>query len=179
MAAALPDGRVPMEVLLDEQDAGFLAEWAAADSEALTSLQEVLEEVGERPLPEDQLTKACHAARAAIARHGLTGRLLSACGGAGVSALPSSDVELWLILAAGVVSPAGEAVRPGTDGPAQWPGPAGAPGRPEDELEDDEADEVARVIGALCALEHVDWLAAVSALARGGRPRPGLRDHPA
>ena len=172
MAAALPDGRVPMDALLDEQDAEFLAEWAAADSEALTSLQEVLEEVGERPLPEDQLTEACHAARAAIARHGLTGRLLSACGGAGVSALPSSDVELWLILAAGVVSPAGEAVRPGPDGPAEWPAPAGAPGRPEDELEDDEADEVARVIGALCALEHVDWLAAVSALVRGGPGTP-------
>jgi hypothetical protein len=70
MATPLPDGRVPMDALLDEQDAEFLAEWAAADSEALTSLQEVLDEIGERPLPEDQLAAACGAARAAIARPG-------------------------------------------------------------------------------------------------------------
>lgn len=172
MTAPLPDGRVPMDTLLDEQDAEFLAEWAAADSEALMSLQEVLEEAGERSLPEDQLAEACRAARAALARHGLTGRLLSACGGAGMSGLPGSDVELWLILAAGVVSPAGEAVRPAADGPADWTGPSGASGGPADELDDEEADEVARVIGALCALEHVDWLAAVSALVRGGPGTP-------
>ncbi len=172
MATPLPDGRVPMDALLDEQDAEFLAEWAAADSEALTSLQEVLDEIGERPLPEDQLAAACGAARAAIARHGLTGRLLSACGGAGMSALPSSDVELWLILAAGVVSPAGEAVRPIGDGPPELPGTTGALRRTADERDDDEADEVSRVIGALCALEHVDWLAAISALARGGPGTP-------
>jgi hypothetical protein len=172
MATPVPDGRVPMDALLDEQDAEFLAEWAAADSEALSSLQEVLNETGERPLPEDELAAACAAARAAIARHGLTGRLLSACGGAGMSALPSSDVELWLILAAGVVSPAGEAVRPMGDGPPELPGTAGPPGRTADEFDDDEADEVSRVIGALCALEHVDWLAAVCALARGGPGTP-------
>ncbi len=65
MATPLPDGRVPMDVLLDEQDAEFMAEWAAADAEALAELQAVLDEVDERPLPADQLTAACDAARTA------------------------------------------------------------------------------------------------------------------
>ncbi len=185
MATPLPDGRVPMDALLDEQDAEFLAEWAAADSGALTALQEVLDEVGERPLPTDQLATACGAVRAAIARHGLTGRLLTACGGADERTLPSSDVELWLILAAGVVSPAGEAVRPAAGGPPEpedeatgWAEPPGVADSlwlaeaPGPALDDDEVDEVSRVIGALCALEHIDWLAAVSALARGGPGTP-------
>ena len=183
MATPLPDGRVPMDVLLDEQDAGFLAEWAAADSGALTALQEVLDEVGERPLSADQLATACGAVRAAIARNGLTGRLLTACGGADERALPGSDTELWVILAAGVVSPAGGAVGPAAGRPPEPEGEAAgragvtptwlaeAPGPAPD---DDEADEVSRVIGALCALEHVDWLAAVSALARGGPGRAGV-----
>ena len=179
MAMPLPDGRVPMDVLLDEQDAEFLAEWAAADSGALTALQEVLDEVGERPLPADQLATACGAARAAITRRGLTGRLLTACGGADERALPSSDVELWLTLAAGVVSPAGEGVGPAAGRPPEPEGePAGRPVPPRwpeapgPTPDDDDADEVSRVIGALCALEHVDWLAAVSALARGGPGAP-------
>jgi hypothetical protein len=182
MAAPLPDGRVPMDALLDEQDAEFLAEWAAADSEALTTLQEVLDEVGDRPLPADELAAACGAARAAISRPGVTGHLLTTCGGAGERALPSSDAELWLILAAGVVSPAGEAVRPAAAGlpepadqaagPAEPPGPAGGLAPEVDELDDDTAGEVSRVMAALCALEHVDWLAAVSALVRGGPGTP-------
>ena len=144
MNTALPDGRVPMDVLLDEQDAEFLAEWAEADAEALSALQVVLDEVGDRPLPPGELATACTAARAAITGDELTGRLLAACGGAGDRALPGSDIELWLTLAAGVVSPAGDA--------------------------DDE--DVSGAISALCALEHADWLAAVAALARGGPGTP-------
>jgi len=59
-----------MDVLLDEQDAEFMAEWAAADAEALAELQAVVDEVGERPLPADQLTAACDAARTALATRG-------------------------------------------------------------------------------------------------------------
>jgi hypothetical protein len=168
MTSPLPDGRVPMDALLDEKDAEFLAEWAAADADALNALRGVLDEVGERPLPAGELADACQAARTAIARRGLTGRLLAACGGE--AGLPGSDTELWLTLAAGVVSPAGEAL----DRPA-----AGAEGaQPDEEAEDeaepddDELDEVSRAMGALCALEHVDWLAAISALARGGPGTP-------
>jgi hypothetical protein len=155
MTSPLPDGRVPMEALLDEKDAEFLAEWAAADADALNALRGVLEEVGERPPPPGELAGACQAARAAMARRGLTGRLLTACGGE--AALPDSDAELWLTLAAGVVSPAGEAL-----------GLAGAGA----EDAEDGLDEVSRSMAALCALEHVDWLAAISALARGGPGTP-------
>ena len=161
MATALPDGRVPMDVLLDEQDAEFMADWAAADTEALAELQAVLAEVGERPLPADQLTLACDAARTALAHPGLTGRLLAACGGAAEQALPGNDQDLWLTLAAGVVSPAGEAEAP-----------AGPYGLGPDGLADDETDEVSLALAALCALEHIDWLAAISTLTKGGPGTP-------
>lgn len=75
-----------------------------------------------------------------MARRGPAGRLLTACGG---DTLPSGDTDLWLTLAAGVVSPAGEALE--TEGTG-------------------ELDEVSRAVAALCALEHVDWLGAMSAL---------------
>ena len=42
MTTPLPDGRVPMTVLLDEQDEAFLADWAAADAEARSALAAVL-----------------------------------------------------------------------------------------------------------------------------------------
>jgi hypothetical protein len=161
MATPLPDGRVPMDVLLDEQDAEFMAEWAAADAEALAELQAVVDEVGERPLPADQLTAACDAARTALAHPGLTGRLLAACGGAAEQAWSGNDQDLWLTLAAGVVSPAGES--------AALSGPSGLG---PDGLPDDETDEVSLALGALCALEHIDWLAAISALTRGGPGTP-------
>jgi hypothetical protein len=189
MTSPLPDGRVPMEALLDEKDAEFLAEWAAADADALSALHAVLDDVGERPLPAGELAGACRAARTAIGQRGLTGRLLTACGGAGEEGLPGSDTELWLTLAAGVVAPAGEALdlpAAGRDAPGnaeqeelpgeedqagaeavQGQGPAG-----QDDLDDEGLDEVSRAMAALCALEHVDWLAAVSALARGGPGTP-------
>jgi hypothetical protein len=174
MATPLPDGRVPMDALLDEKDAEFLAEWAAADSDALTALQGVLDEVGERPLPVDQLTAACDTARDVIAQPGLTGRLLAACGGTDERSLPGSDVELWLTLAAGVVSPAGEAIGTAAAGGAPEPGhdATAEPGPAPHDSDDDETDTVSRAIGALCALEHIDWLAAVSALAKGGPGTP-------
>jgi hypothetical protein len=158
MTSPLADGRVPMDTLLDEKDAEFLAEWAAADADALNALRGVLDEVGERPLAAEELAEACQAARAAITRRDLTGRLLAACGGG--ERLPSSDTDLWLTLAAGVISPAGEAIEPAGE---QAPG-------------DDGLDEVSRAMAALCALEHVDWLAAVSALARGGPGTPASAD---
>ncbi|HEY0716516.1 MAG TPA: hypothetical protein VGD68_02775 [Streptosporangiaceae bacterium] len=140
MTTPLPDGRVPMDVLLSEADAGFLAEWAQADAEALSTLQEVLAEVGDRPLPPGELTAACAAARAAITGPERAGRLLAACGGAGDRALPGSDPELWLTLAAGVMAPAGET----------------------------SDQDLSGALSALSALEHADWLGALAALARGG-----------
>ena len=144
MTRPLGDGRVPMDVLLDEQQAGFLGEWAEPDAEALSALQVVLGEVGERPLPPGELTAACAAVRAAISAGQPAGRLLATCAGAAGRALPGPDPELWLTLAAGVVSPAGESGDP----------------------------EVSGAISALCSLQHADWLAVTAALAHGGPGTP-------
>ena len=46
MTSPLLDGRVPMDVLLEEKDEEFLAEWDAADAEALAALGELLDQVG-------------------------------------------------------------------------------------------------------------------------------------
>ena len=51
MTSALPDGRVPMDVLLDEKDEELFADWDAADAEALAAIRALLGRVGERPLP--------------------------------------------------------------------------------------------------------------------------------
>jgi hypothetical protein len=174
MTSPLADGRVPMEALLDEKDAEFLAEWAAADADALGALQDVLDQVGDRPLPDGELSEACRSARAAITGRGLTGRLLAACGGTDERGLPGDDAEFWLTLAAGVVSPAGEALGlPGEAGGRRGDAGQTAGSEPaEDEFDDEQLDEVSRAMAALCALEHVDWLAAVSALTRGGPGTP-------
>jgi len=60
-----------------------------------------------------------------------------------------------------VVSPAGEAAAP-----------AGPSGLGPDGLAADETNEVPLALGALCALEHIDWLAAISTLTRGGPGTP-------
>src|SRR4029077_10690947 len=55
MTSPLPDGRVPMDVLLDEKDEEYLAEWDAADAEALAATQALLGRVADRPLPQEEL----------------------------------------------------------------------------------------------------------------------------
>ena len=107
MTSALPDGRIPMDELLDEEDEEFLAEWDAADAEALAALQALLGRVGARPLPQPDLRRAGARLRAEIARAGWPGRLLIECGGMRAKDLPADDAELWLRLAAGVASPVG------------------------------------------------------------------------
>jgi hypothetical protein len=144
LTSPLGDGRVPMDVLRCEQDPGFLAEWDEPDTEALSALQVVLGEVGERPLPPGELTTACATVRAAISAGEPAGRLLITCAGAAGRALPSPDPEWWLALAAGVVSPAAESADPGAAG----------------------------AISALCSLQAADWLAVMAALARGGPGTP-------
>ena len=107
MTSALPDGRVPMDVLLDEKDEEFLAEWDAADAEALAAIQALLDRVGDRPLPHEDLRQASARLRGEIARPGWPGKLLIECSGMRAKDLPADDAELWLRLAAGVASPAG------------------------------------------------------------------------
>jgi len=87
-----------------------------------------------------------------IARPGWPGQLLIECGGMRAAGLPADDAELWLRLAAGVASPTG------TD---DWLRPGGA--EAEDEL-----NETDGAIAAICAIDHYDWLAVITALAVGG-----------
>jgi hypothetical protein len=150
MTSALPDGRVPMDALLDEKDEELFAEWDAADADALAAIRALLDRVGDRPLLREELRRAGARLRQDIARPGWPGRLLIECSGLRPQDLPADDAELWLSLAAGVASPHGP-------GPDDWAGPDQDGGEPgENEL------------AAICAIDHFDWLAAITALAEGG-----------
>ena len=152
MTSPLLDGRVPMDVLLEEKDEEFLAEWDAADAEALAALGELLDQVGGRPVPAGDLRAAAARLREQLARPGWPGQLLIECGGMRPAEVPADDAELWLRLAAGVASPEG------TD---DWAGP---------ELDEatGELSETDSAVAAICAIEHFDWLAVITALAVGG-----------
>jgi len=158
MTSALPDGRVPMDALLDEKDEEFLAEWDAADAEALAAVQALIGRVGDRPLPHEDLRHVSVRLRAEIARSGWPGELLIECSGMRAKDLPADDAELWLRLAVGVASP---------QGPEDWDRPG---------QDDDEPDETESELAAICAIDHFDWLAAITALTEGG---PGTSASPA
>ena len=150
MTSALPDGRVPMDVLLDEKDEELFAEWDAADADALAATRALLDRVGDRPLPREELRRASDRLRQDIARPGWPGRLLIECSGLRPEDLPADDTELWLRLAAGVASPRG---------PEDWDGP---------DQDDGGSGEAESELTAICAIDHFDWLAAITALAEGG-----------
>jgi hypothetical protein len=150
MTSPLPDGRVPMDVLLDEKDEEFLAEWDAADAEALAAVGELLDQVGERPRPAEELRTASARLREYIDRPGWPGQLLIECGGMRAADLPADDAELWLRVAAGVASP---------EGSDDWAGPDETAG---------ELNETDSAVAAICAIDHFDWLAVITALAVGG-----------
>ena len=154
MTSALPDGRVPMDALLDEKDEEFLAEWDAADAEALAAVQALLDRVGDRPLPHEDLRQVSARLRAEIARSGWPGELLVECSGMRAKDLPADDAELWLRLAAGVAFP---------QGPDDWDPPGQDGGEP---------DEAESEVAAICAIDHFDWLAAITALTEGGPGTP-------
>ena len=177
MTTPLPDGRVPMTVLLDEQDEAFLADWAAADAEARAALQSVLDRVGKRPLPAADLSSAAGRLRADIARPGWPGQMLVSFSGRTAEALPTDDAELWLTLATSVASPQGDPLSEEDREFAramEW--------AEEEDLEfgqdlddpgaDSEPDELSAAITAVCALDHFDWLAVMSALVNGGPGTP-------
>jgi len=147
MTSALSDGRVPMDVLLEEKDEEFLAEWDAADAEALAVLQALLDQVGDRSVPAESVRLAGTRLREVIAQPGWPGQLLIECGGVRPKDLPADDAELWLLLAAGVASP---------EGSDDWGAPGGGP------------HETDSAIAAICAIDHFDWLAVITALTAGG-----------
>jgi len=180
MTAPLPDGRVPMTVLLDEQDEAFLADWAAADAEALSALRSVLQTVGERPLPAAELRAAASRLRADIGRPGWPGQMLVSFSGRNAESLPGDDAEMWLTLATSVASPQGDPLTEEDKEFAramEWADDEdlefGDPDEVPDEDEDgDELDEMSAAMAAVCALDHFDWLAVMSALVTGGPGTP-------
>jgi hypothetical protein len=162
MMSPLPDGRIPMWAVTDEEDDEFLAQWDAAEAEALAELRAVLGELPGRDLPEAELRAACGRLRSVMKQPGGPRELLAACAGVDPESLPGDDAELWLTLAAGIVAPRDELQDDDETG---------------DELDgigDLSEDEEAMV--ALCTLDHNDWLAAASALAEGGPGTPAAAD---
>jgi len=139
-----------MDVLLDEKDEEFRAEWDAADAEALSTIEAVLARIGDRPLPYAELSAASERLRECLGRPGWPGQLLIECGGMRPEDLSADDMELWLGLAAGVADP---------QGPEDWEEPGGG---------SDDLGEVDSAVAAICAIDHFDWLAVITALAEGG-----------
>jgi hypothetical protein len=177
MTTPLPDGRVPMTALLDEQDEQLIADWEQADAEALEALEALVDSVGQRPVPGPELRAAARRLRDDVARPGWPGQMLVAFSGRGERDLPADDTELWLTLAASVASPQGDPLSAEDKEFAramEW-------ADEEDFADDDpslgpaageEPDEVSAAMAAVCALDHYDWLAVMSALASGGPGTP-------
>jgi hypothetical protein len=172
MMTPLPDGRIPMWTVLDESDDELQAQWDAAEAEALTELRSVLAELPGRPVPKEDLHAACERIRALMPRSGWPKDLLVACGGVDPDDLPADDEQLWLTFAAGIVSPREEL------------DPADQNELADDDIDDDDFDadlgytdlsDDEQSLVALCTLDHYDWLAATTALARGG---PGTSASP-
>lgn len=179
MTTPLPDGRVPMTVLLDEQDEAFLADWAAADAEALTALRAMLQRAGGRPLPAAELRSAAARLREDIARPGWPGQMLVSFSGRNADSLPSDDVDLWLTLATSVASPQGDplseedkefarAMEWAEDEDLDFGDEDDGPG----DEDDGELDEMSAALAAVAALDHFDWLAVMSRLITGGPGTP-------
>jgi len=179
MTNPLPDGRVPMTVLLDEQDEAFLADWAAADAEALTALQAMLRTAGGRPLPVADLRLAAARLRQDMARPGWPGQMLVSFSGRNADSLPPDDAEMWLTLATSVASPEGgplseedkefaRAMEWAEDEDLDFGDEDSGPGGEDD----GELDETSAALAAVAALDHFDWLAVMSALITGGPGTP-------
>lgn len=173
MTTPLPDGRVPMTVLLDEQDEAFVADWEAADAEARAALASLLHRAGTRPLPATELRVAADRLRADIARPGWPGQLLVSFSGRTADALPADNAELWLTLAASVASPQGGPLSEEDREFAramEWAEDEDLAfgSGPDEHGAESEPDELSAAISAVCALDHFDWLAVMSALVSGG-----------
>ena len=154
MTSPLPDGRVPMDVLLDEKDEEFLAEWDAADADALAATRGLLDRVQCPPLPAAGPARAAHRLRQDIARPGWPGALLIECSGLRRTA---AGRRHRAVAAAG--RGRGVPGREPTTGAARTSVTA-IPTRRKASSP------------PICAIDHFDWLAAITALAEGGPAPP-------
>jgi hypothetical protein len=103
--------------------------------------------------------------------------MLVSFSGRTADALPADDAELWLTLATSVASPQGDplseedrefarAMEWAEDEDLKFGDDLDEPGA------DSEPDELSAAIAAVCALDHFDWLAVMSALVTGGPGTP-------
>ena len=103
--------------------------------------------------------------------------MLVSFSGRTAAALPDDDAELWLTLATSVASPQGDplseedrefarAMEWAEDEDLKFGEDLDEPGA------DSEPDELSAAIAAVCALDHFDWLAVMSALVTGGPGTP-------
>jgi len=98
--------------------------------------------------------------------------------GRNADSLPPDDAELWLTLATSVASPQGGPLSDEDKEFAramEWAEEEDLEFGDDfdDETEDDtEPDELSAAIAAVCALDHFDWLAVMSALVTGGPGTP-------
>jgi hypothetical protein len=169
MTTPLPDGRVPMTVMLDEQDEQLFAEWAAADREALEALEQMVRKAGDRPLPAEELAASAARLRSEVGGASADGRMLAAFAGMRAGRLPADDRELWLSLATGIVDPQGDPEEFSDMLESHGPRLSADDQSGEDEDYDYDADDpVTAAIAAVAALDHFDWLAVMSVLVAGG-----------
>ncbi|MFC0861990.1 hypothetical protein ACFHYQ_06755 [Sphaerimonospora cavernae] len=171
LGTPLPDGRVPNVVVNDEQDRELFAAWDEEEAFALSELRRVLEDLPEPPFPAADLRSAVARLRVTLTRPGYPGNVLRAVAGldedlpeGGIpdaGALPDSDEELWLIVAAGIAAPISDL--PDEEDAARF-----------FDL-DRELSHEDSILASLCAINHADWLAAVITLTRYG---PGVLASP-
>ncbi|GAA1015404.1 hypothetical protein Aple_049880 [Acrocarpospora pleiomorpha] len=161
LATSLPDGRVPSAVVSDEQDEELFAAWDEEEAFALGELRRSMADLPAPPLPAEDLRAAAGRLRRTLVRPGFPGNVLRACAGLDEAALPAEDEDLWLAVAAGITAPISDL--PDEEDAARF-----------FDL-DGELSHEDSVLASLCAINHADWLAAVTALARYG---PGVLASP-
>ncbi|MBG0826236.1 hypothetical protein HS041_00350 [Planomonospora sp. ID67723] len=157
----LPDGRVPLVAVGDEQDEELFATWDEEEAFALGELRRILAELPEPVRPVAELRAASARLRQVLAVPGYPGNVLRACAGYEGGPLPDDDEELWLTVTAGIAGPVADLS--GDDTPEEFADVDGELGHEDG------------VLAALCAIHHADWLAVVAALARRG---PGVLASP-
>ncbi|MFC6082349.1 hypothetical protein [Sphaerisporangium aureirubrum] len=162
LGTALPDGRVPSVVVDEELNEGLFAAWDEEEAFALSELHRVLADLPEPDLPLAELEEAARGLRTLLAEPGYPASVLRACAGFDDGPLPESDIELWLMVAAGVASPVSDIEEDDEDEHRFW------------DLESELSREDA-ALAALCTIHHADWLAAVVELSRRG---PGVLASP-
>ncbi|GAA0407640.1 hypothetical protein Acor_69310 [Acrocarpospora corrugata] len=161
LAGPLPDGRVPSAVVGDEQDEELFAAWDEEEAFALGELRRSMADLPAPPCPMDDLSAAAGRLRRTLVQPGFPGNVLRACAGLDDGVLPAADEDLWLAVAAGITAPI-------SDLPDEED--AGRFFEIDGELSHEDS-----VLASLCAINHADWLAAVTALARYG---PGVLASP-